>query len=740
MMFSKTGLTCSRALLLGASGLALGAAFAPGASAQEVAAESEAADEAGLGEIIVTATRREARLQDIPMSINAFGSDQLEERGVESVHDMQFLAAGLQIDNSVGITRITIRGIGNNQVNEGSESGVAVHRDGVFLSERPEQGTSFFDVERIEILRGPQGTLYGRNATGGSVNIITKAPTRYFEAGGSLTYGNYDLVETEGYASGPLIGDELMARFAFKTRTHDGFTPNIFDGRRLDNGDLASVRGKLRYEPTSSFRLDLVADYNRDDSVRGFVAERNSTGQPLAHELGADGVLGTPDDGILPSGRAVNYNDENLNEREWWGLSAKAEWDLGGVTLGSTTAYRKAHYSQSSDLDGGDLSRLLSEALTYDAEQISQEITLSSSGDAELQWVLGAYYFHADRSLILPIPLPPLGTTLLGEVDDLPIDTYAVFGEANYPVLDRLTLTIGARYNYERKSIDQSSTIFGVTSSEQLEDSWNSFTPKAALTYEFSDAVTAYATVGKGFKAGGFNTGTLQGRSFEPEKVTNYEVGLKSLLLDGRLRSSISLFHMDYRNLQVEVRRDNGQGAVLLSIDNAATATIRGIELEIEARPTEHLSLDGNVSYLDAKFDRWPDAINNLQGNAPVDVSGNRLPSSPKWAANLGVSYAIPIGIWGSATLRGEYSYKSRTFFRPFEEMDLSQEPFGLFNARLTFEDADGRWSIASWIKNLTDEVAAAGMTQFGSSLSGRPRAVILHPPRTYGVTVGYRF
>ncbi len=684
-----------------------------------------------LEEIIVTATRRAESLQDVPMSINAFGSDRIKESGVNSLQDIQFLAAGLHVNNGNGSMRVTIRGIGSSQLGPGAESGAAVHRDGIYLASFQDLGMSMYDVERIEVLRGPQGTLYGRNATGGAVNIISKSPTSEFEGGGEVTFGNYNLVETEGYVSGPLMGDKLLARIAFKTRDHEGFTPNIFDGDALDDGDFSGVRAKLGYEPSGAFHAELTADYSTDSSTQRGVFARLRPDTPLTGEtMGA----------ALPSGRAVNLNDSNINEKESWGLTGKAEWGVGSVTVSSLTGFRKFHWLESFDSDASPFSMLGIDKERRTNKQFSQEITVSSSGESNFQWVGGAYYFHSSEFQYLDLVIPTVSFVLPVGVDTQG-DAYAVFGEGSYDLSDRLSLTLAARYSFEEKSIDQ----FVGANSEQLEDSWKAFTPKAALSYVVSDELTFYATVGKGFKAGGFNGNTLQGQAYDPEEVVNYEAGLKASLFDRRVNANLSAFYMDYTNLQVLSFGIGPSGIYQNLVSNAATAVIQGMEVEVQAYLSDALSFDGNFSFLDATYNNWPNAVDQLRDGADFDVSGNQLSNAPKWAANIGLNYMLPVGDWGTLTIRGEYSYKSRIFFTPFEDATvdhemLLQDGFNMINARLTFEDAEGRWRVSGWMKNIGDALVATDKSGAISGVYGPRLNSIYLPPRTYGISVGYSF
>ncbi len=681
-----------------------------------------------LEEIVVTATRRSASMQDVPISINAFSGNKLEESGVTDVEDLQLLAAGLDVSNTFGEVRVALRGIGGTtQFGPGSEEGVAMHTDGVVQARRKDRSMGFYDIARIEVLRGPQGTLYGRNATGGSINIITNAPTETFEAGGRLTYGNYDLIETEGYASGPLIGDKLTGRLAFKTRRNDGYTVNIFDGSRYHNDDFAAVRGKLRFDATDMLRMDLTADYARDSGITPLIYQRNITNSPLPFE-------NPPTNGFLPSGRRINQNDRFFSDHEVWGVSGKIGWDLGSMTLSSLTAYRKTDVNRAVDNDGSPLSILVNDLDRRISKQLSQELTLASAGESDLEWVTGLFYFSSNQSGETIYSIPTYSIVVDNSLLALKTDAYAVFGEVSYPVLPRATLTVGARYSYEEKSLDEGPL-------GQLSDDWGSFTPKVALSYAATDNLSAYVTFSKGFKAGGYNGAQQLGGAYDPEKVTSYEAGVKFASDDNRFRANGAVFYMDYTDLQLtSIVTDPDTGVTDGVVNNAAAVTIKGVEFDIQARPVESLSFDGNLSYLDANFDSFPNAINAVQGNATVDATGNRMPNAPKFSFNLSATYTATLGDWGFAHLRGEYFYKGRTYFTPLQEDSESQKAFGIVNARLTFEEMEGHWEIAFWAKNIADKLIANQRTQSGSALYGRPLFINYLPPRTYGVTVGYRF
>ncbi len=676
-----------------------------------------------LEEIIVTATRRQASMKDIPISIAAFSGERLKDSGIDTIEDLPFLAAGLTVGSLDGELKLTIRGISNNFI----EDGVAFHRDGVYIDERADRGMSFFDVDRIEVLRGPQGTLYGRNATGGTLNVITKSPTDEFETGGFASFGNYNRVEAEGYVSGPLIGDKLLARVAVKTLQHDGFTPNLFNGDALDDADFTGIRGKILYTLADNVTLNISADYGQDDNRAVIISRRGHLGTPTPTEIN-----GAP----FPTGRVVSLNGTTDRGAKAWGVSATLDWDFTDLTLSSTTAYREFHYFNNFDGDGGD-GAVLQNLSTRDSEQFSQELILASAGEADLNWVLGGFYFHGDDVTYNPVSLFLLNTIFIG-AHDRGTDAYGIFGEASYKLMEKLTLTLGARYSYEKRSFDGTSTIFGSTSViGPFRNSWGSFTPKVAITYEASDDISAYLTVGKGFKSGGFSADTFNGQGFNPEKITNYEAGVKTTLLDNKLQANISVFYMDYKDLQLNTLVIGPGGVSTFPITNAAEATVKGLEADFQANISANFSIDGNVAYLDASFDRYE---NVPHFGLLVEATGNTLPEAPKWSTNIGANYTMPVGDWGNATLRGEYSYRGKMFYDAFENDLASQDGFSMVNASLTFEESDGKWRISLWGKNLGDVLASSMRTEFLSGLTGSRLASSYFPPRTYGITVGYEF
>jgi iron complex outermembrane receptor protein len=736
MIFLLSGRMERAYFIFGASALSLG--YAGTVYAQQ--SDRPAAEHYGLDEIVVTATRQQLNVQDVPIPINAMDSEKLEQTGVKSVSDLQFVAPGLKVANVSGYARITLRGVGTNGLSPTAESGVANYLDGVFVGNAYYQSRAFFDLERIEILRGPQGTLYGRNATGGAINVVSNAPSENLRGGASVSIGNYDLIETEGFLSGPIAGDKLRARIAYNAVWRDGYTPNSA-GKAQDDADAFAIRGRLVYQPVENFSVDLGVDYSRDRSVGTVVAERANPLRPLIYE-----ILG----GNLPAGRRIAQDVEGASDIRSGGIRGTLNWDMGSAKLMSITAYREAHGDTLSDFDFTDLP-FASAQSTLDTHQFTQDIYLVSAPGTKFEWTVGASYFHEATSTSIFVDAQTGSISLSSP--KLRTDAYAVYGEGTYNFTPELSLSAGLRYTHEKKSFSEADVFSGIFSPiaplplavnlGPFSDSWNKLTPRASLAYRPNKDLMFYAAYSRGFKAGGFNSLSSQTSSFDPEDSTNYEVGIKSEWLDRRLRLNLSAFWMDYVGLQVQQRIIIPPSPLaVLIIDNAASSRVKGIELELSATPAHGLSVDGNLAYLDARYRKY-DAIDELaaSGSPLVPVNGNRLSGAPRWSGNLGIQYNFAIGGAGSVTLRGDYAYQSKIYNNGTNAEILSQDAASIFNTRVSFETQDGHWHLSGWIRNLTDKKiagirSAGAMDPFG----GQPILSYYLPPRTYGLTIGYTF
>lgn len=673
----------------------------------------------GIEEVVVTAERRESSLQETPIAISVFNGEFMEDSNITNVQDLGPYAPGLNYTQVSNFAQLNIRGIGLEQINLGGEPGVAFHQDGVYLARPYVNNAVFVDLERVEVVRGPQGTLYGRNATGGSLNLIPKRPTDEFEGNVSTILGDYDRVRLTTTLSGPLTSSGgIRGRLSLVTDKHDGYLENQVDGQDLEDNDTKSGRAEVDFDLTDSLDLALSADYMREDDT-GPVMRVGDIGGTAP---GLGGQVGDAPWEIFINGP----HDQNVRD---WGTSARLNWDLGSVSVMSLTAYRDTKFRLQSDLDGTDFF-LVNEDLQEDAEQVSEEIQVSSNGDGRLTWIAGAYYFHEDGNLDYQFPIPLFATTIRF-VAKQDTNAYALFGEVTYAVTDKLSLTAGARYSEESKRGSTQQTFF-VISDVSVDDSWSATTPRFVADYQISDSMFGYLSIAKGFKSGGINTGgTSQQSAYDPEYIWNYELGLKSTLLDGRLQTNLATFYYTYDDLQV-----NQFAVGRTFIENAASAEGYGIEAEVTALVTDGLSLDVALAYLDAEFTKY-DSLDSFRPTLGIlNLDGNELPRAPNFKASVVARYEIPIGS-NMLTLQGEYQHQDDEYFTPFNTNFAQGGGFDLVNARVAFAPQDARWEVALYGRNLTDDEYELTETVSGINAG---TLELFGPPRTYGLEGRYKF
>ncbi len=653
---------------------------------------------------------------------------------------------------------MTLRGIGIESISTGTDGSIAFNTDGVYYSRTATALASFYDLERLEVLRGPQGTLYGRNATGGSVNLITAKPTPTTEGYLNLTYGNYDTVTTEGALSGPIVQDKVQGRIAFQTQRHDGYGKNIVTGNDVDNKDSKAVRGMLEFHPAERVTLLVGADYyhaNDHSNVYHYfgAAAQTAAGVPIVPAVIRLGGFVAADPRDIAAGR------DPTSKQEFYGGLAELRYEGDDFTIKSVTSARRSQYTVSdTDVSGGSIV-LTPLRISEDAKQFSQELQLSKSSENN-KFVAGAYYF---RESDLGQQFVPYNGRLVGQGNvflqgffgggTIKTQAGAVYAQDTYSLTPALRLTLGARYSVEKKSVDDQSQFdlsrpFSfdnpVLTPHHVDDkTFSAFTPKIGIDYDLAQDVMVYASYSKGFKSGTYNLGGAS-PPLRPEKIDAYEAGLKSTLLDRRLRANIAGFYYDYSDLQVGLVR-----GVLLTLENAATARIYGLEGEFTLRPTDGpLLLTLNASWLHARYIRYVSADNNrpngdgvtvdTTGAPAFNLAGNHLSRAPDYTVNAGVEYSWNVG-GGKLTARGEGFWSDRVYFTPFNVKGLSQGSYQLFNAFLNYEP-DARWSVRLYGKNLGNRTIRSGSQSAAVSPLGAPIIGLLQAPRTYGVTVGYRF
>lgn len=738
-----------------------------GSPSPTVEETAPAASDHALGEIVITAQKRETNIQKTAIAISAVSGDALRTQQVVDVQGLAQSLPNVNFGQTTGNARIAIRGVGLDNISLGNEGRVAYHVDGVYVSRPAAALASFYDVERVEVLRGPQGTLYGRNATGGAVNVISASPTNSLSGYVDATYGSHNLRKLEAAVGGP-VADGLSARLSFQVVERDGYGENLTYGVDVDDQSTRAIRAQLRFRPNDDIDIKLSGDYFTQDD-RAYILHYLGVGSiPTPATATTPALTGAIPRGLRVGGTVPNNprdstSDINpFNEREFANLTANVRIDLGAVDLYSITGYRRSRFHTQSDLDVTSAPISVYDQIDR-SSTISQELRLAGGFGGSSEWMIGGYYFEESYFGGNRIPLDPLvtGSNVPGTPSAAPTrlrqgiygmgnqDTkaYAVFGNAKIPLLDGLAIRLGARYSSERKSVDEERFLDLVTSYPpfvgffpplppggvrgQQSQSYSSFTPSLTVEYQALDRLFLYATYARGFKSGGFNLGQLQ-PPFAPEKITDYEVGVRADWLGGRLRTNVSAFYYDYTNLQVS----QVLGATIF-IQNAASATIYGIEAELSATPVRNLRLNANISLLKSQYEEFSsvDPARALLGR--LDLSGNDLTQSPRYTFNFDATYSIPTSI-GEFTLRGDARFVDRTYFTFYNLDHTSQPAYSQFNAFLTYEHDNGV-SARLFVRNLANKRIIS--SEFvGTGLVGFPIVGSFEPPRTYGVTLGYRF
>ncbi len=584
--------------------------FAVNTSAEEATLEEVTVT---LEEVVVTAQRRAESLQDVPISLIAFSGDMVNEAGITGMADVALRTPNLTLTTfNIAEPQIYIRGIGTTNDSGGSDPAVGFFIDDVYIGRPGGASTDYYDIERIEVLRGPQGTLYGKNTAGGAINIFTKKPQQEFEAKAGLTVGSDNLVNLRGYVNGP-FSDTIAGKITVNFRKRDGFAKNITTGQDLEDDDSKSVRGQLLFTPSEKVDILLGFDYTDIDNTG---ANRYITNLDIP---GLPGLANIPP--LLAAQRAANVgldertsNQENMqySEKEILGFLGRADVDLDWATLTSITAYRDSDSSwfqplvpQLSTRVGGLGIYEVDDSADTEADQFSQEFRLASEGD-NLTWVVGLFYLkeNVERSETFFTywdARTPLAGLSLGDVtfnQEASTESTAAFGQITWNATDALALTLGARYTKDKKDIWNQAVnnhsrpaptgipLVGPPYEVSAEDSWDDTTLRATVDWRVTDDHMLYFTYSEGFKSGAFNgtqgTPIAASTPLDPESATNYEVGAKTQWLDNRLRFNIAYFELDYDDLQVWFL----ENAVLHAAN--ATASVSGVELDFAALITEN--------------------------------------------------------------------------------------------------------------------------------------------------------
>lgn len=724
-------------------------------------AHAQTATDAQVEEIVVTAQRRSERLQDVPVTMQAFDGKAIQAAGLTQVDQLARLTPGLNVGAfAPSKPQIYMRGIGTRQIDIGSDPSVGVFLDDVYVGRVSGSVSNLADIERIEVLKGPQGTLYGRNTIGGAMSVVTADPKDETVANLEIGVGDFGAYSAKGYVGGALIPGRVDARVSAFYVKRDGYVVNTATGNTALGLDQAGVRGKLRFTPTDRLSAILTVDILRD----------RSPGQQGESE-GPDVFLRSPAAAIpTPTADRFSeaYNLDSPTRRNSDQISLRAEWRGDDAVVTSITALRRSRLIEDADVDSTPLSVL--EQVTFErSRELSQELRIVSDPDGgwsfggRLDWIVGAYAYRdesvrTDRFVWGADSLPVFVGRLLGDAGlgsitndatlDRDVDSAAAYGQATVHLTDTVNLTAGLRYSRDRKHGVYVGTtdhiglpVLSQPFTVPLDRTWTSTDPRVTIDWKPAPDVLLFATASRGYKSGGFQWAvtdpSLAARIFNPETVDYYELGAKTRWLDGALVLNGAVFYNDYRNLQVQRLVATPGGGVSNVISNAAASTIKGAELEVTARPGRGWLVNLGYSYLDARYDEY------VFGPG-VDFSGTRMVRSPKTTLNASVQYDHEFSDELSLQLRADAAYSSSFYFEP-GEATLSagnREPaYATVNLRATLWRGPYRLSV--FANNLFDEEYRSARLTYPATTSpfgttGQQGIGYWAPPRMIGATVSW--
>ncbi|MCC5886740.1 MAG: TonB-dependent receptor [Gammaproteobacteria bacterium] len=731
-------------------------------------------------EVVVTASRRAESLQSVPIAVTAFSEEDIRSRRIDGLAALSNRSPGFAMGEFMpSQPQVYIRGIGSNDDGPAADPSTAVFVDEVYVGRAAGWTANLFDLERVEVLRGPQGTLYGKNVVGGAVNLISRRPDENFRAAINTSVGTFNLREFQGMVSTPLT-DNLFGKIAYSRKSRDGYLksmvgdfPEFFPQRdpnslgKIDqlNRDTEAVRANLRWLPTEALEVNIAVDNAQLDEIA-----------PAFHRIGPDA------DGVrLLSGLIENYqnrprtnlkSEPGITKNETTGVMARIDYDLGWSTFTSLSAYRESETlntgccglpnEQEALLEASSPNAEAGMRLTFapkgneqneNAEQWSQEFRFTSTGAGPLEWVGGLYYYkeNAIRTESFDFGLAVLdgvgGLNILVpsslgiSFQDAETESYAVFGQGTWSVNDRLRLTAGARWSRDEKSVrsivQQGGLLFRESFDVDVSKSWSELTPRFVIDYQWSDDVFVYLTAAKGFKSGGF-----QGQPpaqinaelpFEPETAWLYEAGVRSDWFNRRVRANLSVFHTDYDDLQIRQSlippgTPPGQEFVVAVVQNAASAEVRGAELELTLLPpVEGLTITASYAYLDATFKEFfaPPGFTTPTGVDINQRAGNRLRNSPKHSLSVLAQYEMTLAGGNRMTYALDWRYQDRLFQDPDNAPLAAIDSYSLLDARASYMTADGQWEVSLWVENLLNEdyfIHNFPATDGGVTTPGAPR------------------
>lgn len=757
-------------------------------------------------EIVVTAEKRASVLQDTPITVSAITDEAIRERGIQDFAEVQYMVPALVYAEISDMAQISMRGVGVDISTIDAEPGVALYVDGAYRGGLSSSASLFMDIERIEVLRGPQGTLYGRNSTGGALNVITRQPGETFAYDVSAELGSHDRRRASLFADLPLVPDVLALRAGFSYQERGGYATNQSNGQDIDDvSHVLTGRATLRYTPTANFEALLRGEWG-DSKIGGPVPIKTDENPvpPLFLTTANPGSLLTmpgvfpqcgeqtcadfynldlPEPGVMSSNpRKPFLSDETTkNERDYKTFNLTLTWEPNdSLTVRSITSYTDLDQKVNSwENDGTNIDFFQQTPAIQRNEGWSQEINVSGLAfDGRLDWIVGAFYYesdiHSQFFYRLPAlqrtfealfglfaggdPLPPgslagFGVHPDGSTDTVPffdflllqdLQSTAVFGQGAYQFTDRLSGTAGLRWTRDKKQVTQfiSNNLGGdVCLGLELDDDWTEVTGRLGLDYRVSNDMMVYGNLSRGFKAGGFNLAACD-NPYDPETILAYELGVKSQWLDNRLQVNAAAFYYDYQDLQARLFVNNAA-----FVRNASDVTSYGAEVEFAWLASDRLRLEGNVSWLRARFDEFTttnpmspqvgfdcDPVTGL--DCQQSAKGNSVVRAPDWKVNLAAIYELDLARAGFLALRAEYAFTDDIYHNVFNDDFARQSSYALGNLRATWSPSrHSGLSVQAFVENVTNKdyvMVHAPVSTIGGTFS------LFAPPRTWGLVLRY--
>lgn len=662
---------------------------------------------AQLEEVVVTAQKRQESLQDVAISVSAVTERGLEKSGISTTDDLSVVVPGLNVTRQLSSFAPILRGIGNYIAAPGAEGAIATYVDGIYLPSAYGSVMSLANIERVEVLRGPQGTLFGRNATGGLIHVITKTPDHEFGGRYSISYGSQDTVESKFYVTGGLSDNVAMDLSIFYRDQGDGFGKNLVTGSNTVFRDELAVKSKMLIDVSDRTSITLMADYAESETDAG---------------LNRRAFEGTVN--LLGEAPPSDFHDlavarDHVSENETWGLAGRVETAFDSFDLLASLSYRETDVDFSTDQSEGSVP-FIDIQLPTESETTTAELQIKSNTNSKIQWIGGLYYFDNVAGVypfLITGPGVPFDSN--GITNEQESESWSVFGEVGIDLTKSTKLTVGARYTEDKRDYSSQTTILpsppfpGALPAFKDDEKWTEPSWRVSLDHRLNDEVMVYASYSRGFKSGIYNLFGGPLPPVDPEILDAFEVGFKSEFMDGRVRLNGAAYYYEYDGLQLTFQIEGA--SVLL---NAANAKTQGVEFELQAALTDTIELNSNIAWNDSEFLDFPVAelttrrgapgcpANNPTPNCSVEGSakGNSLPRAPELTANIGLSYEED---FEAATVGAHVTYYYNDgFYNEFSNRDnYQQDSYSLINGGAFVAFGNAReWRLFLYFKNLTDE------------------------------------